>query len=73
MQPVVAFIHGFFVGVEALDSQPHHRGEEMVLRLVPGPDCKEGGRKSASWRAWLKHLCELRCGAARRRAGERRL
>jgi len=48
MQPVVAFIHGFFVGVEALDSQPHHRGEEMVLRLVPGPDCKEGGRKSAS-------------------------
>jgi len=48
MQPDVDSIHGLFVGVEALVSQPHHLGEEMVLRLVPGPDCKEGGRKSAS-------------------------
>ena len=56
MQPVVDSIHELFVGVEALGSQPRHLGEEMVLRVVPGPDCKEGGRKSRSWRALLKHL-----------------
>jgi len=27
-------------------------------RLAAGPDCKEGGRKSPSWRDSLKHLCE---------------
>ena len=29
---------------------------------MPGPDCKVGGRKSSSWRTWLKHLCEPWCG-----------
>jgi len=32
MQPVVDSIHEFFVGVEALGSQPDlHLGEEMVI------------------------------------------
>ena len=63
MQPDVDSIHELFVGVEALGSQP-----DLIPwwrdgnRLVPGPDCKEGGRKSPSWRAWLKHLCELQRG-----------
>jgi hypothetical protein len=45
MQPVVDSIHELFVGVEALVSQPYlHLGEEMVIDLARGPDCKEGSR-----------------------------
>jgi hypothetical protein len=49
MQPVVDYIHELFVGVEVLGSQPNlHLGAEMVYRLTPGQDSKEGGRKSSS-------------------------
>ena len=51
MQPVVDSIHELFVGVEVLGSQPDlHFGGDGNL-LAPGPDCKEGGRKSPSRRA----------------------
>jgi len=73
MQPVVDSIHELFVGVEALGSQPDlHLGEKMVVawrqvRIV------RGGRKSPSWRAWVIHCPSRGVGAARCRAGERRL
>jgi len=74
MQPVVDSIHELYVGVEALGSQLDlHLAEEMVVVWRQVRTVRRGGRKSPSWRAWLKHLWEPQCGATRCRAGERHL
>jgi hypothetical protein len=73
MQPVIDSIQELFFAVEVLGSQPDlHLGEEVVI-IWRQARTKKGGRKSPSWSAWLKHLCELRFVDVRCRAGERHL